>query len=341
MKSSFRVAFVGMGKIGRIRLDEVQRIPQLQSVGFVDPDPSIHEARLPRFRSPEELIRRSAPDAVFVSVPNRFTVPISELFLKKKIAVFAEKPPARRAEDLLPLKSLTETQGSPTLMYGFNHRHKAGVRALLDELKSGKLGKLMWLRGRYGKEIEEGFQTNWRSDYSLSGGGILLDQGIHMVDLMREIAGGFDGASSAITNFVTGIEGIEDNAFVIYRSSATGVTASLHSTMTQWRYLFSLEVFCERGSLILNGLRTPSGNYGAEVLSIHSRAAHGIQETKETKFEEADETSWATEIGIFLEAMQRKAQPPTGNIHEAIETLSLVEMAYEADPTFFRPPLEP
>ena len=154
---------------------------------------------------------------------------------------------------------------------------------------------------------------------------------------MREIAGGFDEASSAISNHVTGREGIDDNAFVIYRSRTTGVTASLHSTMTQWRYLFSLEVFCEKGSLILNGLMTPSGNYGSEVLSIHSRTYRGIQDSFEETFDHEDDISWATEIDIFLNALRNNEQPPVGNLDEAIQTLRLVEMAYDADPSFSRP----
>lgn len=337
MNSAIRVGFVGMGKIGRIRFVEAGKFSEVHTVGFVDPDPTVAEKGLPRFDSPEQLIAQGKLDAVFISVPNLFTATLTELFLSQGIAVFAEKPPARRVTELLSLKSLLVTLESPTLMYGFNHRHNAGVKALLDKVRSRELGNPLWLRGRYGKEIEDSFYTNWRSDYSLAGGGILLDQGIHMVDLMREISGGFDEASSAISNRVTEIEGIEDNAFVIYRSLDTGITASLHSTMTQWRYLFSLEVFCEEGSLILNGLRTPSGNYGSEMLSVHSRTARGIDDTTETRFDTTVETSWATEMTTFFEALREKKQPDHGNIHEAIATLSLVEMAYDADPSFHRP----
>lgn len=337
MGASMRVGFVGMGKIGRIRLEEVHRFPDIEPIGFVDPGSISAPEGIARFESPASMIAEGRPDAVFICVPNVFTASLTEQFLRSGIGVFAEKPPARRLKELLPLQAIVERSAAPALMYGFNHRHKAGVRALLDRVESYELGRLSWLRGRYGKEIEDDFWANWRSNYSLSGGGILLDQGIHLVDLMREIAGGFDEVSSAISNHVTGRDGIEDNAFVIFRSGITGVTASLHSTMTQWRYLFSLEVFFEKGSMILNGLRTPSGNYGSEVLSIHSRRDNGIHDNFEETFDQEDDNSGATEIAIFLDSLRNKEQPPVGNLYEAIQTLRLVEMAYDADPTFSRP----
>ena len=340
MNASIRVGFVGMGKVGRIRLQEIGKFDKVQAVGYVDPDPTVSVANIPRFLKVEQLVAEAHPDAVFVSVPNRFTAALTEYLLRRGISVFAEKPPGRSVQELTKLRSLVDSADAPTLMYGFNHRYKAGVKALLDVVDLGRLGDVMWLRGRYGKEIDEAFYGNWRSDYFQSGGGILLDQGIHMVDLMRIISGGFDSASSAISNHVTGIDGIEDNAFVIFRSNRTGVTASLHSTMTQWRYLFSLEVFCQGGSLILNGLRTPSASYGSEVLNVHMRTAEGARETTEAIFDSVtDEPSWLTEIEIFLGSMRNHQQPPSGNFEDAIQTLALIEMAYAGDPSFHRPTL--
>jgi len=90
--------------------------------------------------------------------------------------------------------------------------------------------------------------------------------------------------------------------------------------------------------LILNGLRTPSGSYGSEVLSVHTRTAQGVRETIETRFDSiTDEPSWSTEIEIFLDSMRKRQQPPSGNLDDAIQTLALIEMAYAGDPSFKRP----
>src|SRR5690606_1222943 len=108
----------------------------------------------------------------------------------------------------------------------------------------------------------------WRAKKDLAGGGILLDQGIHMLDLFLYLGGSFDQVHAFVSNLYWKLEGIEDNVFAIMKNSRSGMVASLHSTMTQWRHLFSLEIFLESGYMVLNGLKTSSGTYGEEVLTI-------------------------------------------------------------------------
>ena len=110
------------------------------------------------------------------------------------------------------------------------------------------LGKILWMRGRYGKEVDENYLKDWRVNPLESGGGIMLDQGIHMLDLFLYLGGEFDEVKSFVSNLYWKISGIEDNVFAIFKNNKTGLCASLHSTMTQWRYLFSLELFLEKGS---------------------------------------------------------------------------------------------
>jgi 1,5-anhydro-D-fructose reductase (1,5-anhydro-D-mannitol-forming) len=158
--------------------------------------------------------------------------------------------------------------GDRKLMYGFNHRHHQSIQRMKEIVESGKLGKVLWIRGRYGKEVDQSFFNGWRAKPELAGAGILLDQGIHMIDLLMHLGGEFDEVSAFVSNLFWKIDGIEDNVFAIFRDSQSGICASVHSTMTQWRYLFALEVFMEGGALILNGLKTSSGAYGEEILTI-------------------------------------------------------------------------
>jgi len=124
------------------------------------------------------------------------------------------------------------------------------------------------MRGRYGKSVDQSFYDQWRANPEHSGDGILLDQGIHMLDLFLHLhEGAFDQVEAFVSNLYWKMA-IEDNVFAILKDSESGVVASLHSTMTQWRHLFSLEVFLSTGYMVLNGLKTSSGTYGDEVLSI-------------------------------------------------------------------------
>jgi predicted dehydrogenase len=196
---------------------------------------------------------------------------------------------------------------------------------------TGEMGRILWMRGRYGKEVDDAFFAGWRARKELAGGGIMLDQGIHMLDLMLYLGGGFDEVQSLVSNLYWKIDGIEDNVFANFRSSTTGICASLHSTMTQWRYLFSLEVFLESGALILNGLKTSSGAYGDEELSMKRNPAKSHRGTfaSEEKLAFHVDTSWATETSHFLSCVINGRRPSVGNSNDALAVMRLIDAIYE------------
>ena len=130
-------------------------------------------------------------------------------------------------------------------MYGFNHRHHASISYMKEEINKKTLGRVLWMRGRYGKSVDESFYNNWRSKKKYSGGGILIDQGIHMLDLFLYLGGDFDKVHASVSNLYWNLD-VEDNVFATLENSKTKLAASLHSTMTQWRHLFSLEIFLRK-----------------------------------------------------------------------------------------------
>ena len=243
--------------------------------------------------------------------------------------VFSEKPPAFTANELEDVLILEKKSGCK-LMYGFNHRHHGSIIKMKSIIESGELGRVLWMRGRYGKEVDESFFKGWRADAKLSGGGIMLDQGIHMLDLFLHLGGSFDEVHSFVSNLFWKIPGIEDNVFAILRGSESGVCASLHSTMTQWRYLFSLEIFLERGALVLNGLKTSSGAYGDEELAIK----RNIEHPEEGKFEKEErivyhnDTSWESEVSHFLECISDDESIKIGNSSDAHVLMKLLDKIY-------------
>ena len=168
--------------------------------------------------------------------------------------MFSEKPPTLTSSEMKEIIEI-EKIVNKKLMYGFNHRHHGSIKKIKKLVKNEDFGKILWMRGRYGKSVDSKFFQNWRSNKKQAGKGILFDQGIHMLDIFLYLANDFDKVKSFITNSYWNLN-IEDNAFVILKNSEKNITASLHSTMTQWRHLFSLEVFLEKGSMILNGLKT-------------------------------------------------------------------------------------
>jgi len=204
------------------------------------------------------------------------------------------------------------------------------AKALID---SNSLGQLINMKGVYGKSKMISFnQTDWRTNREASGGGILLDQGIHMLDLMRYLSGeNFTEVFSIIDNAFWNFD-VEDNAYVLMKSPK-GLVSQLHSSATQWRHVFNLEITLERGSLILGGLLTGSKSYGDETLTvITSDPSKDNGTPKESTSKYNEDVSWDNEIKYFANSLASNTSIERGSIKDALETMKLIEIIYKADP---------
>ena len=163
-----------------------------------------------------------------------------------------------------------------------------------------------------------------------AGGGILIDQGIHMVDLFLYLGGGFDKIKSSISNLYWKSD-IEDNAFVIFENSTNKISASLHSTMTQWRHLFSLEIFLEKGYLVLNGLITSSKSYGNEILTIvnNRTVAPEAKWKKEINKTYKIDNSFKNEVNDFFNSINNDKPIINGNSKDALKLMLIVDKIYK------------
>ena len=322
MEGKLKVLFIGFGGFSKVRQKILSTFSLVELIGFYDPYYSGIE-ELPQF---EDLdVALEACDAVIISVPPRFAPSYVVEAIKLGKKVFCEKPAAINYEELSVIEK--HLNADSILAYGFNHREHPSIKRMKDAIDAGDLGKVLWMRGRYGKEVDDSYKSTWRCNPDLNGGGILIDQGIHLVDLMSYLSGGFDGAQAVLSNHYLGIHGVDDNGFITLYSTETKIAASLHSTVTQWRYLFSLEVFLEHGSLILNGLRTNSGRYGEEILSIKpnnkKEAEMGIQEIRYP-----ENVSWRNEMESFVEACCSNKEYPYANYKDACKTTKLMDLIY-------------
>ncbi|HYR89079.1 MAG TPA: Gfo/Idh/MocA family oxidoreductase [Terriglobia bacterium] len=325
-----RVGIIGMGKMGRIRYDTIAEGGHGRVVAATDPDPlrlaNLGDIRLHSTAS--ELIANPDVQAVFVCTPNYLNQPLTIQALRNGKHVFCEKPPAFTGAGVEEVIAAEATAGKK-LMYGFNHRHHESILKAKQIIDSGVYGRILWMRGRYGKSVEHGFYNSWRAKRELAGGGIMLDQGIHMLDLFLMMAGDFDEVHAFVSNLYWKLD-VEDNVFATLRNKQ-GVVASLHSTMTQWRHLFSLEIFLERGSIIINGLLTPSGSYGAEAMTItkNRSAPPAATWTQEEDLVFEVDNSWRYEIEHFLHAIQHDAPIEAGSSRDALKLMRLMDRIYE------------
>lgn len=323
------VGLVGLGKMGTIRAECIERNEALALTAVCD----IDEIRLAafvdraRFADYRELLE-SGIDAVFVATPNNLTAAIAVEALERGKHVFCEKPPGRSLADVRRIVEAEQDSGGAKLKFGFNHRYHGSVREAKALLDGGRLGRLLWLRGVYGKSGEASLDTAWRGKRDLAGGGILLDQGIHMLDLFRYLGGEYDEVKSVVTTAFWDID-VEDNAFAILRSEA-GHAAMIHSSSTLWRHQFSLDVGTADGYLAIDGILSSTRSYGDEVLRIGRReagAALGKPKEEIVYFDRDD--SWDLEVADFARAIRDDLPVEMGSSADAIAAMELVSRIYE------------
>ena len=322
-------AIIGLGKIGKLRLRAIEALDGAKIVAKFDPyDSTLNND----FQSVEEILALQDVDAVFVATTNNLNAQYARQAMISGKHVFCEKPPAFNAEEMAEVMKVEKETGK-VLMYGFNHRQHGAVQEMKSIVDSENFGRILWMRGRYGKSVDEDFFSDWRANKELAGGGILLDQGIHMLDLFLHLGGEFDDVKAYVSNLYWELEGIEDNVFAIMKNQASGLVASLHSTMTQWRHLFSLEVFMESGYMVLNGLRTSSKTYGEEILTIarnRSKAPAATWEDEQRLVFDVDQ-SIQKEVDLFINAVAQDRRPESGNSHDALAVMVLIDRIYEND----------
>jgi len=275
-----------------------------------------------------QIINNPEIDAVFICTPNYLNKPLTIQSLQAGKHVFCEKPPAFTAKDVKEIR-IVEKESGKVLMYGFNHRHHGSIKHMKKLIDEREFGKVLWMRGRYGKSVDEKYYDNWRAKRKYAGGGILIDQGIHMIDLFLHLGGDFDTVHASVSNLYWNLN-VEDNVFATLENSETGLAASFHSTMTQWRHLFSLEVFLEKGYLILNGLKTSSNSYGDEVLTItknRSVAPAATWEDEENITYHMDE-SWTSEAEEYFSAIRLERKVKIGNSVDALALMKIIDKIY-------------
>jgi predicted dehydrogenase len=326
-----KVGIAGYGVVGKRRHKYIDEHPNLRVAAVCDIsfDKSGSFENGVIFHSNYTQLLCEDIDVLFVCLPNFLAPEVTIAGLEKKLHVFCEKPPGRNLDDICQVIKTKCKYPELRLKYGFNHRYHHSIRDALQLVQSGKLGRVINLRGVYGKSKIISFDSSWRTKRELCGGGILLDQGIHMVDMMRLFAGEFSDVHSFISNDFWKHD-VEDNAYAIMRTDV-GVVAMLHSSATLWRHRFQLDITLSKGQIILDGILSGSKSYGAETMTV----AYGSEDDagdpleKTTRYNE--DPSWRDEVNEFADAISKDKEISQGSSDDAYRTMELVNKIYCAD----------
>lgn len=331
-----RVGIAGFGVVGKRRKGCVDRHPQMRVVAVCDRTLDGEGTLADGVRHYQDYRRMLTEDldVVIVCMTNDIAAEVTMAGLESGRHVFCEKPPGRSVEEVVQVLAQERRHPGLKLMYGFNHRYHDSVQDALKILRTGELGRVINMRGMYGKAKLITFdQADWRTQREIAGGGVLLDQGIHMVDLMRLFGGEFTEVQSFISNRHWGYD-VEDNAYALMRT-ADGVVAMLNSSATQWRHRFHLDINLERGSLVLGGIISGTKSYGAETLTVvQADPDHDRGDPREQTTRYSHDPSWDQEVAAFADSILNDKPVESGSSDDALRTMQLVFKIYYADLTW-------
>jgi len=270
----------------------------------------------------EEVVSRTDLDAVVVSTSNDYLAAVSVAALRSGKHVLCEKPLGRNAGEAAAIVDSARASAR-LLKVGFNHRHHPAIAAGHTMVSEGAIGKVVAIRALYGHGGRAGYEHEWRTDRARSGGGELLDQGVHIVDLARWFIGEIVETQGFLGTFHWPITPVEDNAFALLRASGGGIV-SFHTSWTQWKNTFRFEVLGADGYVRIDGL---GGSYGTERLTVARRNADSSPPTEETTSFEGPDRSWHGEWQEFATAIARHRQP-MGNGDDGLAAARIIDAIY-------------
>jgi len=320
-----RVGIIGCGLIGQKRS---QALPGARLVACADRDLARARALAARWEgvrasdNAEQVATAADVDLVIVATPHDALAENTLKAIRAGKHVLVEKPAARSAAELEPVAAEAERLGA-LVRVGFNHRYHRAFRKARELAQSGALGDLMFLRARYGHGGRPGYEKEWRAIREISGGGELIDQGVHLIDLARMFLGDFADVQGHAATFFWKMP-VDDNAFLMLRT-ARGQVAWLHASATEWKNTFSMEIYGRDGKLQIDGL---GGSYGTERLTFYRMLPQmGPPETSAWEFPMADD-SWSVEFAEFVQDIQLGRQPDP-NLRDALAALRVVNSIYQ------------
>jgi predicted dehydrogenase len=318
------VGIVGCGLIGQKRAKALGRNGELVACADLDVARAESLARTSNarvYRDWRELVWSPKVDVVIVATLHDSLADITRTAAEAGRHVLVEKPAARNAAELEPVMEAAAKHGVKVHV-GFNHRYHRSLRKAKELVNLGVLGDLMFVRARYGHGARIGYDREWRADPVLSGGGELIDQGPHLIDLSRWFLGEITGVQGFAHTYFWDMP-VDDNGFMLLKT-AKKQAAFLHASCTEWKNLFSMEIYGKLGKLDLSGL---GGSYGVEKITWYRMLPQmGPPETTSWEYP-MDDDSWAVEIAEFFEDIRSDREPSAG-LRDAQAALKVVESIY-------------
>jgi predicted dehydrogenase len=318
------IAIIGCGLIGQRRAKTLGACRLLACVDLLSEKAQAFAKQYPgcqAFTDWRDIMHRKDIDLVIIATLHASLAEIGFSAITAGKHVLIEKPGGRQSQELIPLIAAAE-KTKVMVRVGFNHRYHRAFRKAQELIKTDELGELMFIRARYGHGGRVGYEKEWRAQTELSGGGELIDQGVHVIDLARWFLGDFKEIYGFAHTYYWNMQ-VDDNGFLLLKT-ANNQVAHLHVSCTEWKNTFSFEIYGRKGKIDINGL---GGSYGTERISFYKMLPQmGPPETFIWEYPMADD-SWEFEFNEFINDIKQK-QASGPSLQDAEAVLKIVEEIY-------------
>lgn len=321
----FKVGIIGCGLIGFKRSKFLG--PQAKLIACADINKNnlkkiSTKKNIKKFSDWKELLKIKEIDIVIIATPHNYLARIVIAAYRYKKHILVEKPGAKNLKEIKKIISLVKNK-KVKIRIGYNHRYHPSILKAKKLVNSGSLGDLLYIRGRYGHGGRLGYEKEWRAKRFLSGGGELLDQGSHLIDLSRMFLGDFKKINGVAKTYFWNMS-VEDNAFLTLETGNNKI-AFLHASWTEWKNKFSFEIFGKKGKLNISG---KGGSYGTEKLTFYKMSKKMSKPTEKRWIFNSKDLSWKNEINELYNDIKYNRNPSC-NLNDAYQTLKLINKVYK------------
>ncbi len=327
-----KVGLVGAGRQGKRRAEALRQAGNQQLALVVDTDMQLAKSLAESFGCAisndwEEIARRDDIDVALVCTPPDTHYKMCTTYLSSGKHVLCEKPLSRTAEEALNIVKAAE-KANKKLKCGFNLRFHPGIKQAKEWVDNGIIGDMNFIRCRYGIMGIPDIKKDWRGDRERAGGGEIMDRGVHVLDFFHWFLGDFSEVVGFAASRYWGEATLEDNGFALLRTDKQQV-GLMHVSSTQWRNLFSLELYGSNGYVIIEGLGYV---YGTERVILGKKPMIPGPNHEEVIEYLGPDQSWLEEWKEFVKAIEQDREP-LGNGYDGWHAVRLVNAVYDSNIT--------
>lgn len=277
-----KVAVIGLGDISKIHLHAIKQNPEVELVAVCDINEKLKDSvpGIKFYNNYKVMLENEVLDCVHVCLPHYMHYPVTKYIVEKGINVFQEKPLALNTEEGFNLLKLEEDNPNVKICVCFQNRFNESFEKLYEAVNSGKYGDIIGIKGLVTWYRPKSYYEDkpWRGSMTLAGGGVMINQSIHTLDLMQLLGGKIDSIRGSIDNLLGYDIEVEDTvvANINFKSGAKGLffatIANSENSSVELQVIFEKEKFTIKDYML-----TSSSDNGKKEVIIEDKKLIGTK----------------------------------------------------------------